>query len=203
MAARRTDRTNRTRSKDEPIEAAYTVKGTAHTPLKPEEWQPLFLDHYADCGSIVEAAKRTGIGRRTVYDAKENDPQFAAEMNRARLLYGELLIGEINRRAVEGTEEIEETVTVGFDGEVSAKEKRVRKFSDTLLIFQTKAILPAMYGDRLTVNQVNVREEIAEMAEAENVPAGIVELEVRRIARAQLERQKAAGKLTEGRQGHG
>lgn len=199
MATKRAGGTNRTRSKDEPIEAAYTVN--AHTPLKQDEWMPMFLEKYAACGSIVTAAERCGIGRRTVYSAKDSNPQFAADMNRARLEYGELLIGEINRRSVEGTEEVEETLTVGFEGEITAKERRVRRFSDVLLIFQAKAFRRDMYGDQFTVNNVDVRQEIADIAQAENVPPDTVKLEVKRMARAQIERMKAAGTLADKRQG--
>lgn len=205
----RNSHTNRTQEKGEPIEAEYTEKKRKPTtPLAPAEWQARFLAQYAECGSITESADFATVARRTVYDAFNNDPAFKAAYDAARKEYTELLISEINRRAVRGTEEVETTMSVNQEtGAIVARERRVRKYSDTLLIFQAKAYRPELYGDRVTVNTVNVDAEIARMAEAEAVPVDIVRLEVRRMARAEIERQRAAGQLSEptnhpyGRQG--
>lgn len=193
-------RSSRTKEKDEPIEAQYTEKkAKPQTPLKPSEWQPLFLAHYATCGSITESADMATIGRTTVYDSLNNDPAFKLAYDQARREYGELLISEINRRSVNGTEEVETTMSVNQEtGAIIARERRVKRFSDTLLIFQAKAFRRDLYGETLTVNTVDVGKEIEAIATAESVPADTVRMEVKRMARAEIERRKAAGELGTG-----
>lgn len=185
------------------IEATYREDGRKkNTTLTREEWIPRFCEAYSVCGSITEAATRATVDRSTVYKALDEDAAFKRLYEQARKEYGEFLIAEVNRRAVEGTEEVELTTTVDQQtGMITAREKRVRRYSDTLLIFQSKAYRRDLYGDTITVNTVDVDKEIAALAEAESVPEDVVKLEVKRMVREQLERQRAQGQLPEGRHG--
>lgn len=182
---------------DDAIDAQYTEKGRkSYTPLTTEEWQEKFCYEFARCGSLTKSADRATVERTTVYRSMNNDPSFKARVEQARKEYAELIIATVSERAIDGVEEVEITTTVDQEtGLIMMREKRTIRRSDTLLALQAKSWIPSLYGDRLTVNTVNVDAEIERMAAAEAVPADIVRLEIKRMARAELERQKDAGLL--------
>jgi hypothetical protein len=92
---------------------------------KPIEWEEKFLKLYANNGNVTLSARGCAISRMTVYDRRNNHPDFAARMYAARAEAVEMLEAEAWARA--------------------------RKQSDTLLIFLLKSLRPDVY--RETVRQ--------------------------------------------------
>jgi hypothetical protein len=116
-------------------------------------WQKAFLAALEETGSVTEAAK---IGRWNAYDAKRNDPQFAALWEQALDVAADVLEDEARRRAYEGVEE-----DVYHKGE---KVGVVKKYSDTLLMFLLKGIRPQKWREsRATIPPA----ELNKMIEAE------------------------------------
>lgn len=121
---------------------------TAHnrTPKKRPRWAKAFLAELAKSGNVRGACEAVQIGRRTVYDLRESDPAFAADWERAQEEAADLLEAEARRRALEG---VEEPVFGGLGyGRGSGEIGRVRKYSDTLLIFLLKGAKPETYRER-------------------------------------------------------
>ena len=103
--------------------------------------KPAFLAAYAECGTITQAAEIAGIDRVTHYRWLKDDPEYAKAFEEAHEKSVERLEQEARRRAVEGWEE-----PVFHKGKVVGK---VRKYSDTLLIFLLKGAAPDKYKDRV------------------------------------------------------
>jgi len=103
--------------------------------------KPAFLAAYAECGTITQAAEIAGIDRVTHYRWLKDDPEYAKAFEEAHEKSVERLEQEARRRAVEGWEE-----PVFHKGKVVGK---VRKYSDTLLIFLLKGAAPEKYKDRV------------------------------------------------------
>lgn len=114
-------------------------------PLTPEEHakaQAVFLSEYAAHGNVAAGCRKAGIHRSTVYRWQEEDDAFSVQMGLAKADYCDKLRQEIDRRATMGVLE-----PVASAGKVVA---HVRKYSDTLLIFQAKAHMPE-YRDKQQV----------------------------------------------------
>lgn len=134
-------------------------------PLTPDEHtkaQETFLAEYATHGNVTAACKKAGIHRATFYRWQEHDETFSMRHQQAKDVYCDKLRQEIDRRATQGW--LEPVVSAG------KLVTRVRKYSDTLLIFQAKAHMPE-YRDKVDVKatiQGNVTHDInlAEDAEA-------------------------------------
>jgi hypothetical protein len=108
----------------------------------PEQKQKAFLDKFCDLANITQAAKAARIGRQTVYDWIENDPDFKKQFKKARKVAVGVLEDEAVRRAVEGIDK-----PIFYKGKrVKAK---VKEYSDTLLIVLLKANAPKKYKDRV------------------------------------------------------
>jgi len=109
-----------------------------------------FLAAFARCGNISAACCSARVPRRNVYTWQEIDPAFVLAYREAEVLAKEAVEREIRRRGVEGW--LEPVYQGG------AKVGNVRRFSDVLLIFLAKRLMPE-YRDSvgLTLNQV-VRE---------------------------------------------
>ncbi len=131
---------NRTESRTAP-----TVRPTQNenpTPQKEEglstkDRQRLFLEAYAVHANIMLSARAAGIHRSTVYDWQEHDEDFAFAFNLAK----------------EGWEE-----PVYQFGQYAGT---VRKYSDTLLIFHAKMLMPE-YRDKSTVDvNANVNTHVS------------------------------------------
>jgi len=103
--------------------------------------KPAFLAAYAECGTITQAAEIAGIDRVTHYRWLKDDPEYAKAFEEAHEKSVERLEQEARRRAVEGWEE-----PVFHKGKVVGK---VRKYSDTLLIFLLKGAAPDKYRERV------------------------------------------------------
>jgi hypothetical protein len=105
----------------------------------------LFLTVLAQGGNVSKACEAADIARRTVYEYRDRDPDFAAEWDEAQEQYVNKLEEEADRRAHDG---VENPVYQG--GELVGFK---REYSDTLLIFRLKALKPDKYRE-------NVRQEI-------------------------------------------
>lgn len=94
---------------------------------------------------IGECCTIAGYARTCVYGYREKDAEFARRWQEADEAAVERMEKEADRRAIEGTEEpvFHQGVECG----------RIRKFSDTLLIFRLKAKRPEVYRER-TENKV-------------------------------------------------
>ncbi len=147
---------NRTESRTAP-----TVRPTQNenpTPQKEEglstkDRQRLFLEAYAVHANIMLSARAAGIHRSTVYDWQEHDEDFAFAFNLAKEDAKDTLKAEIFRRAKEGWEE-----PVYQFGQYAGT---VRKYSDTLLIFHAKMLMPE-YRDKSTVDvNANVNTHVS------------------------------------------
>ena len=93
-------------------------------------WEKAFLCALEKTGIVGWAAKAAGVGRRTVYDHKHADPDFARRWEEALDTAEDNLLGEVIRRAVEG-----EKVPVYYKGKVVGHTTRK---SDTLLMFAVR-----------------------------------------------------------------
>jgi len=67
-------------------------------------WQKAFLAALENTGSVTRAAEAAKIGRWNVYDAKRNDPQFAALWEQALDQGADALEDEARRRAFDGSD---------------------------------------------------------------------------------------------------
>jgi hypothetical protein len=109
--------------------------------------QKLFLAKFSDMANISRAAKASKIGRQTVYDWLENDPEFKKKYELANKIALGVIEDEATRRAIEGTSK------PVFQG--GKKVGTVKEFSDTLLIVLLKARAPEKYKDRQYVESKN------------------------------------------------
>ena len=93
-------------------------------------WENAFFSALEKTGVVAWAAKAAGVGRRTVYDHLQADPEFGERWQDALDTAADNLEGELLRRAVEG-----EQVPVYYKGKVVGHKTRK---SDTLLMFAIK-----------------------------------------------------------------
>lgn len=93
-------------------------RGTAD---KLRDWRPAFLEELASTCNVAEAARVAGVARRTVYQHRETDPEFAAEW--------------------------EDAVEAGVQALELALRKRAVVDSDTAAIFLLKAHRPEVYRE--------------------------------------------------------
>lgn len=93
-------------------------RGTAD---KLRDWRPAFLEELASTCNVAEAARVAGVARRTVYQHRETDPEFAAEW--------------------------EDAVEAGVQALELALRKRAVVDSDTAAIFLLKAHRPDVYRE--------------------------------------------------------
>lgn len=103
----------------------------------------MFIRALCQTGNVSAACKRAKIARTTAYEDRSADPLFAAAWDEALEIATEALELEARRRAHTG---VLEPV---FQG--GALVGKVRRYSDTLLIFLLKAHKPEMYTDRQRV----------------------------------------------------
>lgn len=127
------------------------MTGKARTDRTLLRAREVFIEALAGGASITKAAAAASVGRRTVYEWREADTDFAALWEEALESGIDLLEDEARRRAVEGVEK--PVVAMGKiarndDGTVL----KIREYSDTLLALMLKAKKPKEYRDRLDVN---------------------------------------------------
>ncbi len=106
-----------------------------NTDVTPQKADPkiLFLDSFTHHGIVTHAARDAGIHRKTVYDWLEHDEDFSFAFNQAKEAAKDEIRAEIRRRGHDG---FDEQVLVG------GKIHTVHKYSDTLLIFHAKMLMP-------------------------------------------------------------
>ena len=150
-------------------------QGNGRKPASPgltkrRDWKPVFLEHLAATGNVKLAADAAGVGRRTVYDRRQAEKEFAAQWEDAVENAMDLLEAEAWRRAYEGVlEPVAQKgelvqVWVDRDGRIvsttdaEAANKAqpnsvrlaplmVRKYDTTLLTFMLRGGRPAKYRD--------------------------------------------------------
>lgn len=115
---------------------------TNRTPKK----RAAFLAELAQRGNVSDACAAADIGRTTVYDWRADDATFAADWDAALDQAADTMEREAFRRAVDGVDEpVYGSLGQGLgSGEVG----RIRKYSDTLLIFLLKAARPEKFRER-------------------------------------------------------
>jgi hypothetical protein len=124
--------------------------------IRTPEKRAAFLSALADCGNVADAARQAGIARNALYLWKRDDPAFAADWEAALAAGGDNLEEEAIRRARDGWDE-----PVWYQGK---QVGTVRKYSDTLLIFLLKGLMPEKYAERQRVemsSNIDIAGEIA------------------------------------------
>lgn len=125
----------------------------ARTPKKrgarrPPEWEARFLAALSDTGNVLYSCRTAGIGRQTVYDARNRDEAFAELWDDALDEAADAMEIEARRRAVQG---VKRTIYVrsGTDDDRRPvyEKQEIREYSDTLLIFLMKGARPEKYRD--------------------------------------------------------
>lgn len=138
---------NRTKSSGQRVadnvEAAISANSTPKKDLSTKDRQRLFLEAYAEHANVKVAAEDAGIHRSTVYEWLEHDQDFSFAYNLAKEDAKDTLRAEIYRRAKEGWEE--PVYQLGY------LAGTVQKYSDTLLIFHAKMLMPE-YRDKQQVD---------------------------------------------------
>ena len=117
--------------------------GTMRTPNRTAKKENEFLAALAATCNVTRACEAAGLGRRTAYEWRESDPEFAARWENARRIGAEALEDECMRRATEGVEE-----PVFFQG---VECGTVRRYSDTLAIFLLKGAMPEKYREKASM----------------------------------------------------
>jgi len=84
-----------------------------------------FLQLLASTGNVSESCREAKFPRRTAYDHREADPEFAAAWKDAEEVAADYLRAEARRRGVDGWDE-----PVFWKGEVCG---HIRRYSDTML----------------------------------------------------------------------
>jgi len=112
----------------------------------------LFLKELERSGNVGAACKLAGLGRRTVYDHRSSDPEFAAAWDEVFDAFVDQAEAELRRRGVEGYEE--PVVHLGrFSYEEGPNGERVpvtvRKYSEAALIFYLKGRRREVFGERV------------------------------------------------------
>lgn len=99
-----------------------------------------FLEALAHGFSVTKASTLSGLPRRTAYNHRKSEPDFAALWDEAIEAGTDIVEDEALRRAVEGTED-----PVFYQGEQVGS---VTRYSDSLLVMLLKARRPEKYKDR-------------------------------------------------------
>lgn len=120
--------------------------------IRTEEKRQLFLDALvATGGNVTQSCAAAGFKRRSAYEWRADDLQFAADWDEAVNHGLDELESEARRRAFEGVEE-----PVFYKGEICGY---IRRYSDSLIMFMLKAYRP-QFRDRVTIDVNAVDSEI-------------------------------------------
>lgn len=107
-----------------------------------------FLESFARHGIVAKACRDAGITRTTLYRWKEHSNEFLSRYNLALDDAKDEIREEIRRRGQDGWDE--------NVYQLGKHAGTVHKYSDTLLMFQAKALMPE-YRDKQTIEQnINV-----------------------------------------------
>ena len=110
------------------------ARGKKLTTAEKRVAQELFLDSFRETANVRDAAKIAGVDRNTVYQWCKSSKVFKSAYDAALEDANDAIRSEIRRRAIDGWNE--EVYQNGFCAGT------VHKYSDTLLIFLTKARMP-------------------------------------------------------------
>ena len=117
-----------------------------------------FLAALTETVNVTLACRSAGIPRRTAYDWRENDADFARRWDEALDEGIDLLEAELQRRAFEGTER-----PVFYKGQQCGTW---RYYSDALAMFLLKAHRPKKYRDsRAGEDEADIEEPVDTLAE--------------------------------------
>ncbi len=106
----------------------------------PSQRKRAFLAAFVEHGTVMHAAAAIGIDRRSHQRWMHEDAAYAESFEQAKADVLDVYEREIHRRGVEGWEE-----PVYQGGKLVGQ---VRRYSDVLLIFRTKALAPERYRER-------------------------------------------------------
>ena len=102
----------------------------------------VFLEAYARAGTALGAEKLCGVNRMSHKTWLEADPEYAAAAEEAEQAYLERLLNEVDRRAVEGVDDL-----IMYEGKICKDDEGntlvKRRFSDNLLMFRVKQMDPS------------------------------------------------------------
>ncbi len=121
--------------------------------------QEAFLTSFAEHGIVTKACITAEIDRSTIYLWKEHDESFLLRYNRALEEAKDNIKEEVYRRGKEGWEE--DVYQLGkYAG-------TIRKYSDTLLIFHAKMLMPE-YREKqqVDVNTHSVQQDVHALHDA-------------------------------------
>lgn len=119
---------------------AAPIKRKPRAPGKVETPRERFLRLLAEFGNITLAANGCSVSRKTIYEWRKTDPDFAADWLEAEQVAADHLEAEVRRRGVAGVNE-----PVFYQGKRCGE---VQRYSDSLLMFLTKAKRPE-FRDRM------------------------------------------------------
>ena len=111
-----------------------------------------FLETLAATGNVPVAIDASGVSRHRLLVLRKDDPEFAQLWDEAAEAGLDLLEGEAMRRVLEGIEE-----PVYYHGKCIGK---VRRYSDSLLIFLLKNLRPEKYGDKVKVDTGDALQDL-------------------------------------------
>lgn len=123
--------------------------------IPPSKWRPKFLRALGESCNVTYSADRAGVERMTAYRHRDKDPEFAAAWDAALALGVAALEDEMHRRAFQGVDE-----PVFYKGDVCGV---IRRYSDTLAIFLSKAHAPDKYREHQSVDVTTTGKLIVEV----------------------------------------
>ncbi|AEV24612.1 hypothetical protein Dsui_0192 [Azospira oryzae PS] len=112
----------------------------ANRTIRTAKKRDAFLLALEDTANVTKACKKSRLARRSAYEWRDDDPDFARAWDEALERGTDALEDEAVRRATEGT-----LKPVFYKGQ---KCGSVREYSDTLLIFMLKARRPEKFKER-------------------------------------------------------
>lgn len=104
-------------------------------------WTDAFLAHLAETGILSDAAAAAGVNRTTVFRRRQDDPEFAKQVEEAIDMAADKLEAEARRRALEG---VEEPV---YQGGQMVGTRTV--YSDSLLALLLKGRRKKVFAERI------------------------------------------------------
>lgn len=113
-------------------------------PLKPLPWFQGFLAVLSETGSVARSCEAAGISQSSAYSARRLRPDFEKEWEEALQKAADDIEQEIRRRGLKGVKE-----DVYFQGQIVGE--RIN-YSDTLLMFYAKGLMPEKYRDRISAD---------------------------------------------------
>ena len=106
---------------------------TQHDTARKKTSQDVFLEAFAVHGNVSQACRTAHIERKTLYRWKEKSDAFLIRYNQAFEEAKDNIRAEIYRRGHDGYHE---------DVLIAGKMQSLHKYSDTLLIFHAKMLMP-------------------------------------------------------------